>query len=180
MTSSLIESCVGAVYSNAKLLALCPTISLLNVSQYADVVLQQFYMGASTHNIDAQWSELMFGGAVVANFKAFDPNVILVMNSQYAASAIRSKTLCVEDGLFSGIASKSNVSIRRVAGCVDGYALFVDSTSHIDGTTRTHSICGMLNGAPRCRLRAGIRIIPGLRHVEGGVGLPKGPGHAHR
>ncbi len=54
-----------------------------------DVVLQQFYMGAGTHNTDAQWSEPMFGGAVVANFKAFDPNVTLVVNRQYAASAIR-------------------------------------------------------------------------------------------
>src|ERR1700722_9891398 len=122
----------------------------------------------------------MFSGAVVANFEAFNPNVTLVVNRQYRASTIGNKTLCVEDGPLSGIASKSNVSIRRVAGCVDGYALFVDSTSHVDGTTRTHSICGMLNGAPRCRLCAGIRIIPGLRHVEGGVGLPKGPGHAHR
>jgi hypothetical protein len=71
-------------------------------------------MGASTHNTDAQWSELMFGGAVVANFKAFDPNVTLVMNSQYGAPAIGSKMLCAEDGGLAVIASKSNVPISAL------------------------------------------------------------------
>src|SRR5579863_3782671 len=103
----------------------------------------------------------MLGGVVVANFKAFDSNVTLVMNGQYAASAIRNNVLCVEDGRLAGIASKSNISVSRIAGCLDAHKLFVDSTSHIDGTTRTRSVCGMLNGAPRCRLSAGVRIIPG-------------------
>ena len=120
----------------------------------------------------------MFGGAEVANFKALDSNVTLVMNGQYAASAIRSEMLCVEDRCLAGIASKSNLSISRVAGCLDAYELFVDSTPHIDDTTRTHGVCGMLNGAPRRRLSAGIRIIPRGRHVEGGVWLAKGSGDA--
>src|SRR5580698_2576361 len=137
-------------------------------------------MGASTYNTDAQGRELTVGGTVVSNFKAFDPDVTLIMNRQYGAPSIRSKMPCVEDGRLAGIASKSNVPISRVAGRLDAYALFVDSTPYIDGATRTHGICGMLNGAPRCRLCAGIRIIPGRRHVEGGVGLAKGPGDAHR
>ena len=86
--------------------------------------------------------------------------------------------LCVENRDFAGIASKSNVSIRRVAGCLDAYEFFVDSAAHIDGAARTARVRGMLNGAPRCRLGAGIRIIPGRRHVEGGVGLAKRPGDA--
>ena len=137
-------------------------------------------MGTSAHNTDAQWSELTVSRPVVANLKAFDPDVTLVMNRQYGAPAVGRKMLGVEDGCLAGIASKSDVPIRRVAGCLDAYTLFVDSTPYIDGTARTHGICGMLNSSPRCRLRAGIRIIPCLRHVEGGVGLAKGRGDAQR
>src|SRR4029077_6360480 len=137
-------------------------------------------MGAGPHNTYAQWSQPMFGSAEVADFKALDPDVTLVMNGQYAASAIRSEMLCVEDRCLAGIASKSNISISRVAGCRDAYEFFVDSTPHIDGTARTHGVCGMLNGAPRCRLGAGIRISPGRRHVEGGVGLAEGLGDAYK
>src|ERR1700730_785590 len=118
-------------------------------------------MGAGPHHAYAQWSQPMFGGAEVSNFKALDSNVTLVMNGQYAASAIRNNMLRVEDGCLAGIASKSNVSISRVARCLDAHKLFVDSTPHIDGTTRPHGVCGMLNGAPRRRLGAGIRISPG-------------------
>src|SRR5580700_6160524 len=100
--------------------SITPIKRLLNMM---DVVLQQFYMGAGTHNTDAQRSEPAFGGAVVANFKALDPNVTLVMNRQYAASAIRNQMLCIEDGRLARIASKSNVSIRCVARCLDGEAL---------------------------------------------------------
>jgi len=82
--------------------------------------------------------------------------------------------LSVQDRRLAGIASKSNVSIGRVAGSLDAYELFIDTTPYIDSTTRTHGVCGMLNGAPRCGLGAGIRIIPSCRHVEGGVGLAKG------
>ena len=121
---------VGTVYSNAKPVgtvsrSITPVKGLLNMM---NVVLQQFYMGAGTHNTDAQRSEPAFSGAVVANFKALDPNVTLVMNRQYAASAIRNQMLCIEDGRLARIASKSNVSIRCVARCLDGEALFVDST----------------------------------------------------
>ena len=87
---------------------------------------------------------------------------------------------CVKDRRFAGIASKSNESIRRVAGCVDAYELFVDSTPHVDGTARPRGVCGVLNGAPRRRLSAGIRIIPGRRHVEGGVWLAKRSGDASK
>ena len=129
---------------------------------------------------DAQWSEPMFGGTVVADFKAFDSHVTLVVDGQYAASAFGSEMLCVEDGRFAWIASKSNVSISRVAGCLDVDDLFVDSTPNIDGTTRPRRVCGVLNGAPRRRLGAGIRIIPGRRYVERGVGLARGHGYAHK
>ena len=81
--------------------------------------------------------------------------------------------LCLQDRRFAWIASKSNESIGCVAGCVDAHQLFVDSTPHIDGTARPRSVCGVLNGAPRRRLSAGIRIIPGRRHIEGGVWLAK-------
>src|SRR5579863_2797238 len=120
----------------------------------------------------------MLGGTEVANFKTFNPYVTLVMNSHNATSAIRNNMPCVEDGGLAWIASKSNVSIRRAARCLDGYELFVDSTPYVDGTTRPHRVCGMLNSAPRSRLGAGIRIIPGRRHVERGIGLAIGHGDA--
>lgn len=44
-------------------------------------------MGAGPRNAYAQWSEPMFGGAEVANFKALDPYVTLIVNGKYAASA---------------------------------------------------------------------------------------------
>ena len=115
----------------------------------------------------------MFGGVEVANFKALDSHVALIVNRKYALSASRGEMLCVQDRRFAGNTSESNVSVRRVAGHVDAYEFFVNSTLYVDGATRTRGICGMLNCAPRCRLSAGIRIIPGLRHVERGVGLAK-------
>ena len=82
----------------------------------------------------------MFGGAIVANFETFDSDVILVMNGQYRASARRSDVHRVEDGRLAGIASKSYVSIGRIAGCPDGHELFVDSTPHIDGAARPNGV----------------------------------------
>ena len=122
----------------------------------------------------------MFGGMEVANFKAFNSYVALVVNRQDALSPGRSEMRRIKDRRFARIASKSNVSISRVAGCLDAYELLVDSAPHIDGATRTHGVCSMLNGAPGCRLGAGIRISPGRRHVERGVGLAKGPRGAHK
>src|SRR5437667_11026925 len=84
--------------------------------------------------------------------------------------------LCVQDGCLAKIASKGNVSISRVAGCVDAHEFFVDSTPHIDGATGTRGICGMLNGAPGCALSAGRRITPSRRHVESVIGLVKRSG----
>ena len=88
--------------------------------------------------------------------------------------------LCVENSRLAGIAPKSNVSISRVTGGLDAYELFVDSAPHIDGTACPHSICGMLNSAPRRRLAAGIRIIPSRRYIESGVGLARGSRYAHQ
>src|ERR1700688_4040157 len=111
---------VGTVYSNAKPVAASSwSITTIKVLlDVMDVVLQQFYMGAGSQNTYAQGSQPMFGGTEVTNFKAFDSDVTLVMNGQHAASAIRSKMLCVENGRLAGKASKSNVSIGRVAGCL--------------------------------------------------------------
>ena len=88
--------------------------------------------------------------------------------------------LRLQDRLLAGIASKSDEPIGRVARCLDRYQLFVDTTPHVDGTTRARNVRGMLNGSPGRRLAARIRIIPGRRHVELGVGLAKGPGDAHK
>lgn len=80
----------------------------------------------------------------------------------------------IEDCRLAGIASKRNVSIRRVAGCLEAYEFLIHSTSHVDGTARTRDVGCVLNGTPRCRLTPGIRIIPRDRHIEGGVGLAEG------
>ena len=122
----------------------------------------------------------MFGGAEVANFKPLDPYVTLVVNGEYAASAPGSEMLCFQDHRFAWIASESNESVTRVAGYLDADKLFIDSTSHVDGTARARGVCGMLNGAPRCGLGAGISITPSCRNGEGDVGLAKGKGNAHK
>ena len=88
--------------------------------------------------------------------------------------------LCVQRGRFARVASKRDVSISRVAGCIDAHEFFVDSTPHIDGATGTRGICGMLNGAPGCRLSAGIRITPSRRHVDIRVRLAKASGDANK
>src|SRR5271156_837415 len=111
---------VGTVYRNAKRVGATtrsiPSIErLFNVM---DVVLQQFYMRPRAHNADAQWSKPAVRGAVVTNFKAFDPDVTLVMNREYGASAIWNKMPGVKDGRLAGVAAKGNVSIGRVAGCL--------------------------------------------------------------
>jgi len=79
---------VGTVYGNAKPVAtssrsITAFKILLNVM---DVVLQQFYMRAGPDNVYTQRGEPMFGSAVVADFKAFDPYVTLIVNRKYAAS----------------------------------------------------------------------------------------------
>ena len=173
---------VGTVDGNAKSIpaasrSIAAFKRLLNI---VDVVLQQLYMRASPHHAYTQWSEPMFGGPEIANFKTLDPYVAPALYRKYRASPCGSKMPCVEHGRFAGIASKSNEPIGRVAGRLNGYEFFVDTTPHIDGTSRTRGVCGMLNGAPRCRLGARIRIIPSRRHIEGGVGLAKGPGDAHQ
>ena len=80
-----------------------------------DVVLQQFDMRAGTHHAYAQWSKPMFGSAEVANFKALDPYIALVVNGKYRLPAGGSEMRCIENRGFAGIASQSNVSISRVA-----------------------------------------------------------------
>jgi hypothetical protein len=122
----------------------------------------------------------MFGGAVVPNFKTLNPYITFVLDRKYAVSSRGSEMLRIQDCRLAWIASKRNVSIRCIARGRDAYEFFVDSTPHVDGTTCTYRVSGMLNGAPRCRLGSGVRVIPGRRHIEGGVGLAKGPGDAHK
>src|SRR4029077_1041292 len=149
---------VGTVYGNAKPVAapsrgIAAVKSLLNVM---DVIFQQFYMGAGSRNAYAQRCEPMFGGAEVANFKALDSHVTLVMNGENGASAGGSEMPSVQGRRLARIASESKVPIARVARCVDAHELFVDSSSHVDRTASTCCVCGMLNRAPRCRLRTRI------------------------
>ena len=102
----------------------------------------------------------MFCGAVIANFESLDSHVTLVMNGEHTASALGNQMPGVQDGDFTRITSKSDVSVARVAGGVDAYALLVDSTAHVDSTACTRRICRMLNRTPGCRLSARIRIVP--------------------
>src|SRR5579872_702930 len=173
---------VGTVYGNAKRVAASSrSITAAEILfNMMNIVFQQFYMGAGPHYADAQWSEPVLGGTVVPNFNAFDSHVTPVVNGEYAASAIGSNMLCIQHRCLSGIASESNEAISRVAGCLNAHQFLVDSTPHIDRTTRARCVSGMLNGAPRCRLGAGIRIIPGRRYVEGGTRLARGPADAHQ
>src|ERR1035441_4676307 len=169
---------VGTIHGNAKPVgtvsrSITPLKILLNVM---DVVLQKFYMGASPDYVDTQRGELMFGGAEVANLKTLDSHITLVANGKYAVSFIGSEMRRLQDRCFVRIASKSDETNACVAGCVDAHQLFVDSTPNVDGTARPRGVRGVLNGAPRRRLRAGIGIIPGRRHVEGGVWLAKRSG----
>lgn len=88
--------------------------------------------------------------------------------------------LCVQDRRFVRIAFERNESVTRVAGYVDADKLSVDSTAHVDGTTRARGVSGMLNSTPGRSVGTGVRIIPSCRNVEGGVGLAKGKGNAHK
>src|SRR5258708_26554346 len=145
---------VGTVYRNAKPVAAasrCITAWKI-VLDVMNVILQKFYMGAGSGTAVAKRGEPMFGGAEVANFKAFDSHVTLVMNGENAASAGGSEMPCVQGRRLARIASESNVPIARVARCVDAHEFFVDSSSHVYSTARTRGVCGMLNRAPRCRL----------------------------
>src|SRR5580658_7949767 len=164
---------VSTVDSNAKPVASAArTIAALKiVLNVMDVVPQQFYMGARSRHADSQRSEPMFGGSEVTNFKALDPYITLVVNGENALSAGGSEMRCVEDGRFARIASKSDESIARIAGRVDAHQFFIDSAANVDGATRPCCFGCMLNCAPRRGLRTRIRIIPGRRHVEGGVCL---------
>src|SRR6185369_9168837 len=143
--------CVGTVYGDAKSVvavswSVAAVKSLLNMM---DVVPQQLYVGARSHNAYAQWTEPMYGGTEVANFKALDSDVTLIVNREYGLSSRRREMRCVKNDRFARIASKRNESIRRVAGRVKAHKLFVDSTPHVDGAARPRGVCSMLNSAPR-------------------------------
>ncbi len=73
---------IGAVDSNTKPVAaasgsIAAGKILLNMM---DIVFEQFYVGAGSNEVYAQWTEPMFGGVEVANFKTLDPYVTPVLN----------------------------------------------------------------------------------------------------
>jgi len=120
----------------------------------------------------------MFGGAEIPDFKTLDSHVTFVLNCKYALSAGGSEMRCVQNRRFAREAPKGNESIARIAGFFDGHQFFVDSSANVDRTTRLRDVCGVLNRAPRRRLSARIRIIPGRRYVERRVRLAKRCGNA--
>src|SRR5215469_7890280 len=172
------SSGIGTIDSDAKAVSspswsIAAVKSLLNVM---DIISQQFYVGTGPDNADTQRYEVMLGSVKVADFKAHDPHVALVLNREYGASARGSEMCGVEDRGFARIASESDESIARAAGGLDVHQFFVDSTPNVDRTARPRGVSGMLNGAPRRRESAGIRIIPSRRDVERGACLAKRTG----
>ena len=87
----------------------------------------------------------MFSGAEISDFKAFDSHIALVVNRKNAGSVSGCETPCVQYRDLSWITPKGDVAITRVAGYVDADQLIVNSSSHVDGTARTHGVCGMLH-----------------------------------
>ena len=120
----------------------------------------------------------MFSRAEVADFKTFDPHVTLIVDGKHTLPSGGPEMLGVKNCCFAGIASESDESITRVAGYVDADQLFVNSPFHIHCAARARSVRGMLNGPPRRRSSARVRIIPRRRHVVRGVDLAKS-GNAH-
>ena len=110
-----------------------------------DVIFQEFYMRASAGDAYTQWSEPVFGGTVVPNFKAFDSHVTLIVDRQHSASGARSEVCSVQNRRLSWVAFESNEAIACVAGHVDAHELFVNSTVHKDHAAGRHSIGRMLN-----------------------------------
>jgi len=135
-------------------------------------------MGTGPNHVYTQRGEPMFGRAKVPDFKALDSHIALVLNRDYTGSAGGSEMRCVDHRRFARIASKSNESIAGVAGGVEAHQFFVDSGPNIDCTACPRRICGVLDGAPRRGLSAGIRIISRRPHIEGGVCLAKRRGGA--
>ena len=145
-----------------------PSKVLLDVM---DVVFQQLDVRPGSHNVYAKRCEPMFRGTEVANFKTLNPHVALVVNRDNALSVNGSEMVCIQDCCLAWIASESDVSVTRIAGCVDAHKLFVDSASYVDRTASTRGVRGMLNRAPGRSLGAGIRILPRCGDIEGGVDL---------
>ena len=173
---------IGPIHRNAKPIAaasggIAARKSLLDVM---DVVLQQLYVGARSHDADTQRCEAMLGSMEIADFETLDPYVTPIVNGKYALPSRRGEVRRVEDRRFAGIAFEGNESVTRVAGYIDTDQFFVDSTPHVHGAARTSSVRGMLNRAPGRSLSAGVRIIPGCRHIIRGIDLTKPSGNARQ
>src|SRR6185437_13073227 len=133
---------VGPIHGNAKSVAtasrsVAARKRLLNV---VDVVSQQLDMGAGPHYTYAQRSEPMFGSVEIANFKAFNPHVTLIVDSKHSLSSRGREMPCVKDCCCAGIASEGDESVTRVAGHVDADQFFVDSRFHVHGAARTRGV----------------------------------------
>ena len=63
----------------------------------------------------------MFSSVEIANFKAFDSHIALVVNVDNAASAGGREVRCIQYRRLSWKASKGDVAITRVSGCGDGH-----------------------------------------------------------
>src|SRR4051794_25073498 len=113
----------------------------------------------------------MLGSMEVADFKALNPYVTLVVNREHALSAIGGKVLCLKNRVFAGITRESDESITCVAGDIDADQFFVDSAAHVDCAARPRCVRGVLNRTPRCNLGSWIRITSGRSYVVRGIDL---------
>src|SRR6185437_2358713 len=117
-------------------------------------------MRSGPPNADPQRGKTMFSRAEIANFKAFNPHVTLIVDGKHALSSRGREMPRVKDCCCAGIASEGDESVTRVARHVDADELFVTAAFHVDGATRTRSVRRMLNGPPRRSSGPGVRIVP--------------------
>src|SRR6476660_3392933 len=112
---------VSSIHRNAKPVATASrsVAALKRLLNVMDIIVQQLNMRSGPHNAYAQWSEPMLSRAEVANFKAFDSHVALIVDGKHALPSGGRKMSCVKDRCFAGIASESDESVIRVAAHVD-------------------------------------------------------------
>src|SRR2546427_11938555 len=103
-------------------------------------------MRSGSRNAYTEWRELMFSCAEVANFKALDSHVTLIVDGKHALPSRGRKMPGVKDCCFAGIASESDESVARVAAHVDTDQFFINAPFHVHDAARTRSIRAMLNG----------------------------------
>src|SRR6476660_8744953 len=77
---------IGPVHRNSKPVATASrsVAALKRLLNVMDIIVQQLNMRSGPHNAYAQWSEPMLSRAEVANFKAFDSHVALIVDGKHA------------------------------------------------------------------------------------------------